>query len=784
MTVRRFGPVKGAGVSVEEREAQKEIQEAPLGVTVLLGEYERGEVGEPGFPSGRIDFDRRYGGRIPQGDAPKAAQDFYKMGRGAGELIPYRVTAGDEKRAELTLYTRQGTAAPPASGRKVLGKLYAKNGGVWGGRRETYIDEITGGGDLTATTLDTGDAMIENEWAGGTLDLKKVTTKTYRIVGNTAAGVISVEADQDLAADWAAGGGSPANRYVLTRDNVDYLGNDDHLAVIVGDGDENPSTEFSLRVFVDGAEVSSRYRNLSTDPTKANYWVNVINQDPSNREIFAEDLYVGDKTVAAVRPANFYGQSKTLTALTLTLPDPDVTVDSPVAGADPTTVFVKGAAVRSQILTGTVENAGADIRWTTSIGPLDVLQAAFTGVATNLGPEIGTVTVTNGGTALVDGDEVVIEVLALIPDELVGGLVYPDFVGTPNLAFRIDANDRDSVSVRAGLDLTDGGSIAAGDLFLLEYAQEFEGGHNGSPVTDADFLDAFDPNVSTLNKIFGKNKGLVKLATPGLTSATLQRSGVEYAAARNYSFKVQVPKQYTTEAEAIDWVNGTLGRSEYASTDWPSFGSVPDPDATPGAEVTPLKEQTLVGMILGREALVARQYEGYHKAPAGIEVTLPEVLELPTGDAETQPELDEERLNPQGLNVVKFRQGVVIIWGDRTLSPTSEWRWYHQRCQMSHYENVIRENFDWIVFAINNETAWQRVATSFRDYFLPEWVKGALRGRKFDGEAFELKIDSENNTDATLADGDLNAELTLKLADTVERFRVVIGRAGIFDAVV
>jgi phage tail sheath protein FI len=134
------------------------------------------------------------------------------------------------------------------------------------------------------------------------------------------------------------------------------------------------------------------------------------------------------------------------------------------------------------------------------------------------------------------------------------------------------------------------------------------------------------------------------------------------------------------------------------------------------------------------------------------------------------------------LNLVKFRQGVCILWGDRTLSPTSEWKWFHQRCQMSHYENLIRENFDWIVFAINNPTAWQRVATTLRAFFLPEWTKGALRGKTFT-EAFKLKLDEENNTDLTLSAGDLNAELTLKLADTVERFKIVLGKAGIFDAV-
>lgn len=783
MAVRRFGPVLGAGVQVEEKEGDQQILPAPLGVTVMVGEYPKGVVGEPGFPSGVLDYKKRYGSRrLPNSEAPGSALDFYKLGQGAGEVIPYRVTAGDELEAELYLYTRQGVDAGQLSGRAALGKLKAKSGGAWAGQRDIHVDEITGAGDLTETTIDTGDTMIENEWAGGTLQLKKVSTKTYKIVGNTAAGVVSVQGDQTLLTDWNAGSGTPANRYVLTRENVDHLNNDQHLSCVVKDGEENPSTEFGLEIYEDGALVK-KWTNLSTDPTKANYWVNVINDDKGNHWVTAEDLYTGDKTVAAVRPANYYGLSKALTAMTLTLPDPDVTIDSP-GSADPTvTLGALGANVVSQILTGTVENSGADMRWTTDAGPLEVVVVGFNGAgAQDLGEELLTVNVVNGGTALADGDKVIIQILALVPDEAKGGKVWPDAVNEPNLSFVIDSNTRSTVSVRTGLDLTDGGSIAAGEAFMLQFQQEFGGGHNGSDVTDADYLEAFDAALSKINRLFGKNKGLVKISTPGVVSTVVTKAGLEYAAARNYQYLVEFPSSIDGEAEAIDHINTTIGRSDYGFCYFPSWGSILDPDATPGASDIPLKQISLAGMILGRHALVARNYDGYHKAPADITVTLPDILELPTGDPETAEALNEEMLNPKGINVIKFRQGTVIVWGDRTISPTSEWQWLHQRSLMSHYENLLRENFDWIVFAINDKTAQERVSTTLRAFFLPEWIKRAIRGDKFQ-DAFKLKIDDENNTDLTRSQGDLNAEILLRLADTVERFKIVIGKQGIFDAV-
>jgi hypothetical protein len=782
MTVRRFGPVLGAGVQVEEKEGDKQILPAPLGVSVFVGEFPKGPVGEPGFPSGVLDYKKRYGSRrLPNSEAPGAVLDFYSLGQGAGEVIPFRVTAGDENQSIINLYNRKGVTVGDDSGRGLLGTLKAKNGGEWGGQRDIHVDEHTGSTDLTATTLDTGDTMLENQWAGGTLDMKKVTTKTYKIISNTAAGVISVEADQDLLADYNAGTGTPIDRYVLTKENVDYLGNEQHLAVKIKDGEENPTTEFAIEIYEDGALVK-QWNNLNTDPTKSNYWVNVINDDKSNYWVVATDLYTGDKTVASVMPSNYYGLSKTLTATTLTLPDPDIVVGS-VGTPDPTFVMVLGSKIVSQTITGTVSNTGADIDWVTTAGPLSIKSVGFDGVAEDLGDELINITVTNGVTPLIDGDTITITVIALKVDEAKGGTIWPDKVNEPNLSFIVDSNTRTTVSVRTGLDLTNGAAISAGEEFELSYNQQMVEGYNGSPISDSDYLPAFDPNLSKLNRIFGKNKGLVKITTPGVTSTAITKDGLEYAASRNYQYLVEFPVSILTEADAIDHINTTIGRIDYGFCYFPSWGSVLDPNATPGTGDVPLLQVSLAGMILGRHALVARNYNGYHKAPADTTVTLPSVLELPTGDAETENALNEELLNPKGINVVKFRQGTVIVWGDRTISPTSEWQWLHQRSLMSHYENILRENFDWIVFALNDITAQERLKTTLVAYFLPEWIKGALRGDTFK-DAFNLKIDEENNNDLTRSQGDLNAEMLFRLADTVERFKMVVGKQGIFDAVV
>jgi phage tail sheath protein FI len=229
------------------------------------------------------------------------------------------------------------------------------------------------------------------------------------------------------------------------------------------------------------------------------------------------------------------------------------------------------------------------------------------------------------------------------------------------------------------------------------------------------------------------------------------------------------------ETSADGYVNDTIGRSDFAVVSFPSYGYVADPQGNGQGK---LKLVPMTGMIHGREARIAADYSGYHKAEAGIDATLPKILKLPTGEKI----LNEEYLNPLGINVIKKVKGNFVLWGDRSLWTDTNWKWKHQRELMCYYENVLKENFDWIVFQIN-ETATEKLAiTSLRGFLYPEFVKGALRGNKFE-DACQIKIDSELNTDAVRAAGDMYAQIMLRFGDVVERFIIRMGRQGIFEAV-
>ena len=761
MAVKRFGPTRGAGVAVIEQEGEKQIEAGALGIVGFAGITERGPTGELIECFSKADYLRKCGSYIDDGFLPDNAFDFFANANGAGGVLVVRVTDGNEVQAEIPLYARYGSLLTQ------MGTLKAHNGGRWGGKLKRHTDDLAAIGDLADTTLDTGSsAFTEDEWAGGWVELEDVPNVRYPIIGNTAAGVITVAADQTMRTDYDDLSGSSLRYYL-------YLENEGKaVSVLVEDGEDDPAAEFSIAALVDGDEVR-RWSNLSTDPTSGKYWVDVINEDGGNWYLEAVDLWTGAHT-AAVRPANHYGLIDTVTATVLTAVIHDFTVTVSPGGADPT--FALGTTTDDMVpqrITVTMSGAGAFDAVSDKFGALGSgsTGALFTPNNAWTPP----FTITEGVTALATADVMVINYKPFVADALIDGKLYPDKPNASREKYRIVDNDHDTITVADGSDLTASGAPA--DEFLVEAPLEMEGGRNGvSALVDADYTQqAWDVDTSPYNRIFGRNYGLVKFAQPGVNATAVQKAMAAYVAAKNHMCRYEIPSATTEDDSAIAYINDTIGRSDYAVVSFPSYSYVSDPNSTEGR----LKLVPNAGQIMGREARIAVDNDGYHKAGAGLEATLAQTLKLPTGERI----LNEELLNPAGLAVVVKKQGNFVAWGDRTLYTDPTWKWKHQREMMCYYENVLRESFDWIVFAINDPISEKLALAAFRSFFLPEFAKRALRGNTFE-DAAKIKIDAENNTDATRASGDMYADISLRLADTVERFIIRIGKQGIFDAVV
>lgn len=764
-----FGPVRGAGTQIQEKPGDKPITAGALGWRGYAGILEKGPTNKLLFLNTPELAKRRVGSYIDDSQCPDAIYDSFNTAAGAGGVLAVRVTDGNEAQAQLNLYARRGSLLT------LVGRVKAHNGGRWGGKLKRYVRTLSDASDVTNTTITTGDTTNhkKNEWAGGYAQLSGVGTKMYPIVSNTAAGVITVASDQTMADDLAAGDDTDLVVY-LTRENGGKA-----VSIELLDGDSSPDTEFGLAVYVDGALVST-YQDLSMDPTARRYWVNIINNDTANYEIVAEQIWSGAIT-ADIRPANICGIIDSVTTTILTAKIHDFTINSP-DGADPTmSLGATNDTMVAQKITITMSDPTTGAAVSDKFGPLGTVT-----LATQFNPTAGTggatknkwvpiFTITAGLTALVSGDILVINYKPFIADALINGSLYPDKVNAKRTKFRITDNDHKTITVADGSDLT--GVGATSDTFMVVAPMEMEGGRDGNAdIADTNYIQAWDPNSSLFNRVFGLNMGLVKFATPGITSTLVQKAGVAYAAARNHQYRIEIPSGTTTDNDADAYVNETIGRSPYMAVSFPSYAYVLDPAQTTGGR---LKLSTRTGEIHGREARIAVDNLGYHKAEAGLEAILPAIVKLTTED---RP-LDEELLNPRGIGIIKSMQGNFVIWGDRLPSNDPEWMWKHQREQMSYYENVLRESFDWIIFAIHNAETRQRALQALRSFFRSEYRNGSLdTDRKFE-EAAVIKLDRETNPDDVKAAGNMVCHISLALPNTVERFIVVMSRSGIFESV-
>ncbi|TET51572.1 MAG: hypothetical protein E3J64_06615, partial [Anaerolineales bacterium] len=265
-------------MAIVELEGEQPISPGALGFVGYAGILEKGDVGELILALNKTQFKKKCGSYLPDSLLPDACYDFYDLARGAGGILLVRVTDGNEVQADGVLYTRRVPRSP-------MGTIKAKNGGRWGGKKKEYTDDVSADSKVTNTTLDTEDAtMIQDEWKGGWVRLDAVINTLYPIVGNDAAGVITVASNSTMKDDWTAADPTYANkRYYVYLENAGKA-----VSYEIRDGEEKPDTEFGLFVYADGVLANS-WPHLSVEPTDSRYWTIVINDDTNNDEIVVTD---------------------------------------------------------------------------------------------------------------------------------------------------------------------------------------------------------------------------------------------------------------------------------------------------------------------------------------------------------------------------------------------------------------------------------------------------------------------------------------------------------------
>jgi phage tail sheath protein FI len=144
---------------------------------------------------------------------------------------------------------------------------------------------------------------------------------------------------------------------------------------------------------------------------------------------------------------------------------------------------------------------------------------------------------------------------------------------------------------------------------------------------------------------------------------------------------------------------------------------------------------------------------GVFKAPANEIVRGALALEYDINDR------IQDDLNPKGVNVVRSFPGRGIrVWGARTITSNTLWKYVSVRRLFIFLERSIYEGTQWVVFEPNDDRLWARVIDTIRLFLRGQWRLGALFGRT-EQEAFFITCDRTTMTQDDILNGRLICEI-------------------------
>jgi phage tail sheath protein FI len=162
---------------------------------------------------------------------------------------------------------------------------------------------------------------------------------------------------------------------------------------------------------------------------------------------------------------------------------------------------------------------------------------------------------------------------------------------------------------------------------------------------------------------------------------------------------------------------------------------------------------------------------GIHKAPANSPVLWAQAL-----TAEITANM-QGVLNPIGVDCIRVFPGRGLrVYGARTLSSDSSWRFVNVRRLVSMIERALLLSLQWSVFEPNNVFLWHKVSLAVTGFLEAIWRKGALAGNTA-AEAFFVKCDATNNPMAITQLGQMVVEVGVAPVIPAEFVVFRIGRS-------
>jgi hypothetical protein len=296
---------------------------------------------------------------------------------------------------------------------------------------------------------------------------------------------------------------------------------------------------------------------------------------------------------------------------------------------------------------------------------------------------------------------------------------------------------------------------ALGDENASETERSFEitlaGGNDGNRPKAGEYEGSDDPAQSfkTGLKAFEDIEDISIVAAPGSTfgaensyradAATIQNLLISHASRMRYRIAVLD----SANGQSIAQVRAMRAKmdSTYGALYYP-WVRVMDPITRQEIYLPPS------GFISG---IYARNdvNRAVYKAPAN------EVINLAIGFETLISKGQQEVLNPEGINCLRFFEGRGFrVWGARTISSDPEWKYVNLRRYFAYLERSIDKGTQWAVFEPNGPALWANVRLTIQDFLFNEWFGGALLGDKPE-QSYFVRCDRTTMTQNDLDNGRL-----------------------------
>ena len=144
---------------------------------------------------------------------------------------------------------------------------------------------------------------------------------------------------------------------------------------------------------------------------------------------------------------------------------------------------------------------------------------------------------------------------------------------------------------------------------------------------------------------------------------------------------------------------------------------------------------------------------GVHKAPAN------EVVYNAIGLSCLYNKAEQDILNPAGVNLIRTLPGQGIrVWGARTCSSNSLWKYVNVRRLFIYLEESIKANTSWAVFEPNDTFLWTRVNSTISSFLRDMWRAGALVGES-EAQAYFVNVGRDTMSQNDILNGRLICEI-------------------------